>query len=299
MSIDGIFFSIVIPTYQRPDLISRCLSKLNHQDISNEVKYEIIVGDDSGDEETRLLIEEKFSTVRWVRSPGRGPAANRNFGASHAKGEWVVFIDDDTEPHPEFLKGYFEMASTGQYKVLEGKIICPDKRNSPFYRMPENLIGNIFASGNIAFQRSTFNKLGGFDEELEVMEDMEMAYRIRTRAIPYAFCPKAVVNHRAQKIGWTHMVWWARHHRWSILFDYKTYKRAPSGFLVQSMAQSCMRHVLLLIRTTWHLFSQHDPKTWKNRWFWQTWGWISLPYTLIILCASEVHFRKLIGEEKS
>jgi hypothetical protein len=51
------------------------------------------------------------------------------------------------------------------------------------------------------------------------------------------------------------------------------------------------------LRTTWHLFSQHDPQTWKNRWFWQLWGWISLPLTLPSLWIAELQFRKLMQEE--
>ena len=289
----GLFFSIIIPTYQRPDLVKNCIEKLLVQELQNGVGYEIIVGDDSPSEETKRCIEENFPSVRWVRSPGKGPAANRNFAAKRANGEWLIFIDDDTEPQPGFLKGYFEMASTSQYQVLEGKILCPNKRNSPFYRMPENLTGNIFASGNIAFHRNTFNELGAFDEDLVVMEDMEMAHRIRASGITHKFCPRAVVDHRAQPLGWKYMVWWAKHHRWGILYDFKTGKRNPSAPIFSSMVQTCLKHLVLLLRTTWHLVSQHDPATWKNRWFWQVWGWICLPYTMVNLCASEIQFRKL------
>jgi GT2 family glycosyltransferase len=289
---DGLFFSVIIPTYQRPDLVARCLSKLLMQEIQDEVKYEIIVGDDSNCEETKQYLEEHFPDVRWVRSPGKGPASNRNHAASHAKGEWLIFIDDDTEPNPEFLKGYYEMASSGQYKVLEGKIICPDKRNSPFYRMPENLSGNIFASGNIAFHRLTFNALGRFDEDLVVMEDLELGNRIRTHKIPHAFCHKAAVNHRAQKIGCKYLLWWALHHRWMILYNYKRGAKTISTPLLRSVLQTTINHLLLMLRTSWHLFSQHDPETWKNRWFWQVWGWLCLPITLPSLWIAEVKFRQ-------
>lgn len=290
---DGIFFSIIIPTYKRPDLVSRCIEKIHDQEPINEVSYEIIVGDDSPNEETKRCLEENFPSVRWVRSPGKGPAANRNYAALQAIGEWLIFIDDDTEPHPEFLNGYYEMAKTGDFHVLEGKITCPDKRNSPFYRMPENLTGNIFASGNIAFLRSTFTALEGFDEDLVVMEDMEMAHRIKASGITHKFCPGANVDHKAQPIGWKYMLWWAKHHRWGILYDFKTGKRNPLDPIYSSMVQTSLKHVVLLLRTTWHLVSQHDPATWKNRWFWQIWGWMCLPFTMVNLCAAEIQFRKL------
>ena len=291
---DGIFFSIIIPTFQRPDLVAGCLSRLFVQETTVAVEHEIIVGDDSRDEDTKKCLEENFPSVRWVRSPGKGPAANRNHAAEYAKGEWLIFIDDDTEPYPGFLQAYFELAKTGQYKVLEGKIICPDKRNSPFYRMPENLTGNIFPSGNIAFQREVFDQLGGFDEELVVMEDMEIAHRIRKKGIAHTFCPEAAVDHRAQRIGWKYMLWWASHHRWSILFKYKIDRKRLETPMFLAALQSCFSHVLLLSRTSSHLISQHDPASWKNRWFWQAWGWLSLPYTLVCLVVSEYLFRKIV-----
>lgn len=292
----GLFFSIIIPTYQRPDLVKNCIEKLLVQEFQNGVGYEIIVGDDSRSEETKRCIEENFPSVRWVRSPGKGPAANRNFAAKHANGEWLIFIDDDTEPQPGFLKGYFEMATTSQYQVLEGKILCPDKRNSPFYRMPENLTGNIFASGNIAFLRNTFVELGGFDEDLVVMEDLELGDRIRRNHISHAFCAKAAVNHRAQKIRLKYLLWWALHHRWMILYDYKRGAKTNKTPLLLSILKTTTNHLMLMLRTTWHLVSQHDPATWKNRWFWQAWGWLSLPITLPALWIAEAQFRKVINQ---
>lgn len=291
---DGVFFSIIIPTYQRPDLVSSCIEKILEQESINKVSYEIIVGDDSQNEETKRCLEENFPSVRWVRSPGKGPAANRNYAARQAIGEWLIFIDDDTEPCPEFLNGYYEMAKTGDFHVLEGKIICLDKRNSPFYRMPENLTGNIFASGNIAFLKSAFVNLGGFDEDLVVMEDLELGDRMRKNSIPHTFCEMAAVNHPAQKIGLRYLLWWAIHHRWMILYDYKRGVKTNTTSLLLSILKTTSNHMLLMLRTTWHLVSQHDPLTWKNRWFWQAWGWICLPITLPALWITEIQFRNSI-----
>lgn len=290
------FFSIVIPTYNRPNLVCRCIDHLSDHVQVGDIAFEIIVGDDSSNEKTKHCIQKNYPDVRWIKGPQKGPAANRNHAARQAQGEWLIFIDDDTEPHPGFLQGYYNSAKSGGYLALEGKLVCPDKRNSPFYRMPENLNGGLFTSGNLAFHKETFFKIGAFDEDLVLMEDMEIAERIRKHGIAHTFCHEAVVDHRAQRIGWKHMVWWAKHHRWSILFDFKTGKRNPAAPLVPSMVQTCSKHIVLLLRTTWHLISQHDPATWKNRWFWQAWGWTCLPYTLFHLCSSEISFRKLMQD---
>ena len=83
--------SVVIPTCERPQLIAKCLANLTGAD-------EIIVSDDSRTDRTWKLIRDQFPGVKWVRGPQRGPAANRNFGASQASGDWVAFVDDDCIP---------------------------------------------------------------------------------------------------------------------------------------------------------------------------------------------------------
>ena len=195
-----------------------------------------------------------------------------------------------TSPNPPSL---LPRRGPNSITSLEGRLACPDKRNSPFYRMPENLQGGLFTSGNIAFEKETFEQLGGFDEDLVVMEDLEIGHRIRTRGIPHTFCAGASAHHRAQKFGLGHLLWWSFHHRWGILYDYKTQAKPLSMPLPAAILHTLAKHILLLMRTTWHLFSQHDPNTWKNRWFWQIWGWVSLPLTLPCLISSEPKFRRM------
>ena len=182
--------------------------------------FETLVGDDSPDTRTRDLLAQHHPRVIWVKGPRKGPAANRNQAARKAKGTWLIFIDDDTEPEPAFLESYHAMAQTGTHKVLEGRLACPDKRNSPFYRMPENLQGGLFTSGNIAFEKEIFERLGGFDEDLVVMEDLEIGHRIRTQNIPHNFVQ--VQASATERKGWTLATFYGGpFHRWSILFDYK------------------------------------------------------------------------------
>ena len=54
------------------------------------------------------MVNEEFPMVRWNEGPRRGPAANRNFGARVADGEWLIFLDDDCNPRPGFLAAYLK-----------------------------------------------------------------------------------------------------------------------------------------------------------------------------------------------
>src|SRR5436309_24571 len=116
--------SVIIPTCNRNNLLMQCLERL-HPDVQqmhfNE--YEIIVTDDSRENNALSLIEKNFKWVRWVQGCNKGPAANRNNGAKHAKGDWLIFIDDDCIPDDEVIKTYKEaITAFAGIRVFEGYV---------------------------------------------------------------------------------------------------------------------------------------------------------------------------------
>ena len=88
-------FSVIVPTCNRNDLLAKCLELLNPANQTIKEVYEVIVTDDSKNNVAKALIEDIFTWAKWVEGPKRGPAANRNNGAKDAKGDWLIFIDDD------------------------------------------------------------------------------------------------------------------------------------------------------------------------------------------------------------
>lgn len=177
------FFSVIIPTCNRNDLLAKCLARLQ-PDVQTlkEVDYEIIVTDDSAGEGAAALIAEQFTNVQWAPGPRRGPAANRNNGARLAKGEWLVFLDDDCEPDKELLRAYWQaIQDNGQIFVLEGKIIT----NRPFKHAweiaPINETGGKLWSCNFSIQKHLFQQIKGFDEYFQYphMEDVDLRKRVK------------------------------------------------------------------------------------------------------------------------
>src|SRR3954447_6127168 len=110
--------SVIIPTYKRTSLLSRCLRAVINQSFSC-AKYEIIVVTDGPDKETVETvnaIQEQFDFCPSVHCISldnkRGPAAARNAGWKIAKGELILFTDDDCVPLfswvENFVKAYRE-----------------------------------------------------------------------------------------------------------------------------------------------------------------------------------------------
>src|SRR5438552_17841427 len=101
----SMLISVIIPTCHRNDLLVRCLDGLapGKQDLLPE-HYEVIVSDDGSRSTAEKLIAGTYPWARWVTGPRRGPAANRNHGAKHARGEWLAFVDDDCLPDKGWLE---------------------------------------------------------------------------------------------------------------------------------------------------------------------------------------------------
>ncbi|MEB4860651.1 glycosyltransferase family 2 protein [Priestia megaterium] len=86
-------FTIVISTYNRRDLLERCIASIVNQDYFS---YEIIVIDDCSDKSSEQFIYAKYPMVNYVYlDKNGGPCKARNIGINLAKNDWVIIMDDD------------------------------------------------------------------------------------------------------------------------------------------------------------------------------------------------------------
>lgn len=93
------FFSIIIPTYNRPERLATCIQSLAHLDYSRD-RFEVIVVDDGSPMPLEPVVapfQNKFD-VTLIKQPNAGPATARNTGAARASGQFLVFTDDDCMP---------------------------------------------------------------------------------------------------------------------------------------------------------------------------------------------------------
>jgi GT2 family glycosyltransferase len=189
-------FSVIIPTCNRNDQLARCLDCLapNAQTLDYKC-YEVIVSDDGRSPAAEEMIRTRYPWAQWLSGPRRGPAANRNFGAKHARGEWLVFTDDDCLPSSGWLSAFW--ASTGFTNVLEGLTRADRERQSYAEEAPLNLTGGYLWSCNFAIRKATFENVGGFDENYPApaMEDCDLRETLREKGFKSLFVKEAAVVH--------------------------------------------------------------------------------------------------------
>ena len=198
------YFSVIIPTCHRNDLLAQCLEKLAPgKQMLQSSDYEVIVTDDGEYSTSREMIARNFDWARWTQGPGKGPAANRNKGSKLANGKFLVFTDDDCLPDPQWLISFKE--ATYKYpeiNIFEGKTYAPSAQKSFNQSAPINLQGNKLFSCNLCVHKQTFEDLKGFDENFSFSyEDTEFAHRLKLLKIEHVFVNNAGVCHPWRRLG--------------------------------------------------------------------------------------------------
>jgi GT2 family glycosyltransferase len=272
--------SVVIPTCERPELVARCLAKVTGA-------TEVIVTDDGKSDRTRQLIRDRFPGVKWFRGPRRGPAANRNFGASQATCDWIAFIDDDCIPGDGWVENLGSAMANAS--LAEGKTICPDKNNHPLEEIVENLSGGLLWSCNFGIRRDLFSRLGGFDEDfLEAGgEDLEFAWRLRRNGVSALFAPEAVVYHPARCLTLRRWFYRIFQDRWHLLYRLKTIQPRSATF------DECKD----LLRVTARLFRDRVKERSPARTLSILAHWVLFPFWVLYLMKWEHLFRKELARK--
>lgn len=277
--------SIVIPTCDRVGALRDCLLRLQSdtQTLPRE-HYELIVSDDSRGQPASAVLQTEFPDVTWVPGPRRGPAANRNAGAARAKGDVLVFLDDDCLPEPGLLATYAAEFAGGELQAAEGRIAA----DRPFARMDEeaplNEFGGCFWSCNIAIRREFFERIGGFDEIFPdaAMEDVELRQRILQTGTKIVFLREALVIHPVRKIkGWSFLRKRAKAHGIFVLMP-ACHLPPPSYW------DACMTTLRLIRR-------KFLPRAQENRWR----GALNYSRVLTLPLWSTWHMKRALRQQRS
>lgn len=192
--------SILIPTCGRPEALGICLNAVA-ESLSRvaDAKCEVVVGNDGPPRDLEQLPAQIYGVdIVIIQSPRRGPAANRNALAEHAKGEILVFLDDDCVSKPDLIPQYVRISrAEPQVQVFEGKISPDRKARFAHEECPVNEVGGFLWSANMAVRRTAFMALGGFDEDYPyaAMEDVDFRTRAAKAGFTIRWCPEAAVCH--------------------------------------------------------------------------------------------------------
>jgi glycosyltransferase involved in cell wall biosynthesis len=200
-------FSIIIPTYSRPEQLAACLEAIAKLDYPRE-RFEVIVVDDGSPTppDNVVALFSSRITAKCLRQNHAGPAAARNKGATCAVGELLVFTDDDCLPDHNWLRALAQHFMATPDRLIGGRTVngLPDNLCSAASQAIIEVVygyfnssGNalFFASNNFAVGAKTFREVGGFDEKFITSEDREFCDRWTYRGYGMTYAPEALVCH--------------------------------------------------------------------------------------------------------
>src|SRR6185503_15634020 len=116
--------SVIMPTYNRADMLRGALESLLCQETGGEFEYEIFVIDNASTDSTKSIVEAAAAgsqvPVRYCFQDEPGPAPARNRGLAHASGLWLAFFDDDELAEPDWLKQLYRAALQTGASIIGG-----------------------------------------------------------------------------------------------------------------------------------------------------------------------------------
>jgi glycosyltransferase involved in cell wall biosynthesis len=213
--------SVVIPTRDRPQMLTDCLETLSTQDQAPQ-STEVLVVDDGSSSSLEPIVSpfaKDGLRVRCVRQPKSGLSAARNKGILETHGDVIAFLDDDTLVSPRWTAAIHQGFRRERCQVLGGRITLrfegdiprwlSEKRHGYLSRydlgpFPRELRNPPLPFGaNFAMTREVVESMGPFDEglgraggQLISNEETELLRRILAAGGRIVYWPEAAVQHR-------------------------------------------------------------------------------------------------------
>jgi len=268
--------SVIIPTYNRKEILRSCVYALFAQNISHN-KYEILVIDDGSNDGTKKMIEDMIEkapvSLRYFKQFKKGPAAAKNIGIKNSRGEIVLFINDDIIATPSLINEHLKFHDKNPDKkiaVLGYATWHPKLKITPFMYWLENGGPQFDYSGidsgktdwrrfytcNISLKKDFLLTYGLFDEDFPYAsyEDIELGYRLADRGLAILYNRNAIGYHyhkidsvlkyckyRRKIIGRSHWLFYQKHPELNFFEEQKIFN---------SLSPKIQKKIEKIIKTT-------------------------------------------------
>jgi len=192
--------SVIIPTYQRANLLNRALTSVFSQSYQ---QIEVLVIDDGSTDDTSKVVKRFSERINYYYIPHSGVSRARNVGIKHAHGKWIAFLDSDDywlpdklrkqmhylSCHPEYL-----ICHCDEIWIKNGRRINQGKKHKkyPGWFFYPSLWLCLISPSSVVIHLSVLKEVGLFDESFDVVEDYELWLRI-TQRFPVGYLDEKLV----------------------------------------------------------------------------------------------------------
>jgi len=208
--------SIIILNWNGLKVLRPCLAAIAENTLISE--YEVIVLDNGSEEPGVEDAVKPYPKVRLIKEPvNHGFSRGNNLAARQARGEYLVFLNNDTLPRRDWLRPLVEMQRalptagivgsklvdaagttlyTGSYFQPAINAYTDAGRNYPADSVDSPRECEAYIGCGILIRRALFDAVGGFDEHyFQGYEDFDLCLKVRERDLKVVYCPGSVVEH--------------------------------------------------------------------------------------------------------
>lgn len=212
---DTPIFSLIVPTFNRLPILKKCLAALEAQTLP-ATDFEVLVIDDGssdGTEEVMRSYRPAFR-FRYLRQKNSGTGTARRNGVSHAVGEYLLIMNDDTilqkdaiaehlQAHQQYAQGRWAVLGNFQYYPAEARkralshFLCLEPFMFPQVAMEAGCPYGYshFVTCNLSIRRSAVLEAGSFDTTYKLSEDTELGLRLHEMGYRVLYHPRAHAWH--------------------------------------------------------------------------------------------------------
>lgn len=197
--------TIVIPSYNRPGPLAKCLEAISRLD---DGPWPVVVIDDGSAEPLAPICAAAGPEVRCIRQENAGPGVARNAGVAAAETDLILFTDDDCHPRPDWATRLVAAQGGMPMRLVGGFVSNALPRNlfaatsqtilTYAYEAFDGFEGPFafFTTNNICCRRTDFLAVGGFDTAFRfASEDRDLSRRWQDADGTLVHVPKAIVDH--------------------------------------------------------------------------------------------------------
>jgi GT2 family glycosyltransferase len=204
-------YSLIIPTFGRPDEVDEFLESLTHQEYKD---FEVIIADGTPKkslEEVANVYKTKVNFT-FLYEEYLPVSDARNLGAKVAKGDYFIFLDSDCIIPPQYLNEVDKVLKEKDYDLFGGPDAA-DKSFTPVQKAISYSMTSLFTTGgirgkknhvgvfhprgfNMGIKREAFEKVGGYDIHFKCGEDIDLSIRILKEGYKSGLIPDAYVYHK-------------------------------------------------------------------------------------------------------
>lgn len=266
--------SVILPTYNRKQLLIRALSSVLNQNMKVD---EIIVVDNDSEDGTLEFLKERFTNIVVLSEKKRGVSAARNLGIKKSSNDWIAFLDSDDEWMPEKImiqsklinniNNKTKIIHTNEVWLRNGRLLNQKNKHKKRggYIFSDCLKLCCISPSSVIINKSIFKDHGLFNENLPVCEDYELWVRISSKE-EIGFIPKPlVIKHGGHSDQLSRKYWGMDRFRAMALEELLIKKNKFNDFQKQIMISNLIKRIDILLkgarkRNNKNILAKYSPK---------------------------------------